>query len=204
MNKIYGGLLKLLKDELIKLIQASPQLSLYPEEIDYLKKQGIQADTISQHEKHTFSRFSNAYIERGDKETEEVIGVESESFLAQPLTYLKEHMNEFIYIESKWFDLIRVDAISLEVDDVFKTYDVLLGFKQPKKVENLIRLFLDEQIRNIENSYELLFNQKDGVWDINITLNALKEFNENGSIGEAYAFTYQFLFRLAEAIESEK
>jgi hypothetical protein len=59
------------------------------------------------------SLFNNAYIERGDKETEEFLGEESSAFLEQSISYFKDKKNEFMYMESHWFELVSVDAVSL-------------------------------------------------------------------------------------------
>ena len=89
------------------------------------------------------ANFSNAYIERCSKETETMIANESSSFLNKPIIYLKEHKNEFIYVESALFDDIGVEGISLEADDVFGTYDVMLGLKLQKKFDRVLREYLE-------------------------------------------------------------
>ena len=61
----------------------------------------------------------DAYIERSDKESEDLIAVETATFLAQPIEYLKKNIQEFVYMESDWFELIGVNSICLEVDDLF-------------------------------------------------------------------------------------
>ena len=79
------------------------------------------------------ARFADVYIERVDKESEEMIQTENASFLNTPLTYVKT-TKEFIYIESKWFDVVRADGLAIEWDEVFQTYTVLFGLKRPKKI----------------------------------------------------------------------
>jgi DNA mismatch repair ATPase MutS len=73
-------------------------------------------------------------IERCDKETEEVVAKEEESFLYTIVTYLKEHKGEFLYIESDEFEEARIESLSIEVDDVFGNYMALFGFKAQKKM----------------------------------------------------------------------
>lgn len=140
--------------------------------------------------------FSDVYIERLYKETEEVIAIESVKFLDEPLDYLNKHRDEFIYIESSLFESIHVEAISLEVNDVFRTYDVLLGLKRPKKQEAKLKDYLNAELSGGEVKYNLLFDQKDGLWSLNFTLNFINAFNEKWSLKEAYVEIYQFLFQL--------
>ncbi|KKI90613.1 hypothetical protein WQ54_20195 [Bacillus sp. SA1-12] len=182
-------------------------IDIYKEEQDFIERHAFideLKDTFTFREKKPITRFDDAYIERGLKETEEVIDTETSSFLTRPIIYLKEHMDEFIYIESRWLELIGVDAISLEVDDVFKTYDALLGLKLQKKHEKVIREYLNKNSICKNGSFDLMFNQKDGMWDLNVSLEGLQGFNEEITLGEAMCIIYRFLFRLVEAAEEEK
>ena len=139
-------------------------------------------------------------MERCDKETEELLAVEEASFLDQPIQYFTSHINEFIYVESTWFNIISVDAISFEVDSVFRTYDVMLGLKVQKKYGNNINSFLSTNLNN--GVFDLVFNQSDGLWDVNFSLNDMENFDEKWSIKEAFSHIYSLLFQLAETIES--
>jgi hypothetical protein len=185
------------------------EVAMYKEEIDYAKKYELFPDdikgSISLVEKDPTSRFSDAYIERVHKESEEVIAKEAPaSFLNQPIRYLKQHKNEFIYLESHWFEIIGVDAVSLEVDDVFGSYDVMLGLKQQKKCEKIIKTYLTNHLHGDEAKSALMFNQDDGLWDLNFALNGVEGFKEEMSIGEAYRLIYHFLFKMVEEVEENK
>ncbi|MFB8734813.1 hypothetical protein ACEQPO_15650 [Bacillus sp. SL00103] len=68
-----------------------------------------------------------------------MIQSEGTSFLNTPLTYKNNIKKEFIYIESKWFDVVRVDGLAIEWDEVFQTYTVLFGFKRPKKDTGILK-----------------------------------------------------------------
>ncbi|MCQ6282046.1 branched-chain amino acid aminotransferase [Bacillus sp. EB600] len=153
-------------------------------------------------EKNADLRLSNAYIERCDKETEEMISKEESDFLKQPLEFLKKHKNEFIYFESEWLDLIGVDAISLEADDVFGTYDVMLGLKLQKKYETVLREQLNRFLSGEEPKFDLVFNHDDGLWDLNFTLNYVAGFKNELSVGETFLMIYRFLFNLVDQVES--
>ncbi len=180
-------------------------LSLYQEEKEYALQKELIPQNQTIEEKEASSRFKDSYIERVDKETEELILEESPlSFLDTPISYLKEHRSEFLYVESKWFEFIKLDGCSLEVDDVFGTYKVLTGLHIQKKFGSLLKQFFAKELNESPTSVQLLFNDKDGLWDVNIELDAIKEFDEKMSIGEALVLTYRFLFHLVEYVEDAK
>ncbi|MDQ6598548.1 branched-chain amino acid aminotransferase [Bacillus salipaludis] len=145
--------------------------------------------------------LEDAYIERCDKETEELIAKETFSFLTQPLDYLKKHKKEFLFLESKQFDAIHVDAVSLEVDDVFGTYDVMLGLRFQKKFGNVLKEELNQNLKGSEAKFDLLFSNEDGLWDLNFALNYVEGYREDLSIGEAFELIHQFLVKLVEKIK---
>jgi len=175
---------------------------LFPEEKNYANKHQL-GETLPFVEKDPRTRFKDAYIERCDKETENMIKNESFSFLSEPLQYLNNHNNEFIYLESAWFDLIHVDAISLERDDVFGTYDVMLGLKLQKKYEKKLKEQLDGSLQGNEAKFDLIFSQEDGLWNLNFALNYVDGFNDELTIGDAFQLIYHFLFKLLEAVEGQ-
>jgi hypothetical protein len=147
------------------------------------------------------ANFSNAYIERCSKETETMIANESSSFLHQPITYLKEHKNEFIYVESILFEEIGVEGISLEVDDVFGTYDVMLGLKLQKKFDKVLRDQLNSSLDGEQSKFDLMFSQDDGLWDLNFALNFVEGYKEDMIISEAFQLIHQFLSNLVESVK---
>jgi hypothetical protein len=180
-------------------------LSLYQEEKEYALQKELVPQNLMIEEKEASLRFKDSYIERVDKESDELIAEESPlSFLDTPISYLKEHRSEFLYIESKWFEFIKLDGCSFEVDDVFGTYKVLTGLHMQKKFGSLLKQFFAKELNESPTSVQLLFNDKDGLWDVNIELDAIKEFNEKMSIGEALVLTYRFFFHLVEYVENEK
>jgi hypothetical protein len=153
-------------------------------------------------EKSLNSSFTDAYIERCSKETETMITNESNSFLNQPLTYLKEHKNEFIYVESILFEKIGVEGVSLEVDDVFGTYDVMLGLKLQKKFEKMLKEQLNSSLHGDEAKFDLMFSHDDGLWNLNFALNYAEGFKETMSMNEAFQVIHQFLSQLVESIKN--
>lgn len=175
-------------------------VELHTQEKEYAERQGllhgVQAKVLEPD-----SRFADAYIERGNKETEEFLGEESSEFLNKAIRYFDERKDEFMYLESRWFELIGVDAVSLEKDDVFGTYDVMLGLKFQKKYESVIKQYLQENLHGEGSRYDLMFDPNEGVWSLNFALNGLDGYNEDLSVGKAYRLIYGFLFGLAESVE---
>ncbi|MBM7602279.1 hypothetical protein JOC75_000249 [Metabacillus crassostreae] len=191
------------KQIILPLVEDKKEL-LFQVEIDYLKKHELLTEDMTNLKAdNPITRFDDAYIERSNKETDESIAVEKSDFLKESITYLKKHKAEFIYVESKWFDVIGVDSMSLEIDDVFGTYEVMLGLKLKKKAENFIKEYLNQQLTESEFKYNLIFNQQDGLWDLNFKLELVENFNENSSIGETLAIIYQFLFKLVQFAEEK-
>ena len=173
---------------------------LFREEIEYAEQNQLtgEGDWV---EKDASTRFTDAYIERCDKESENMLKNETSAFLSEPLHYLKQHKNEFIYLESKWFDFVNVDAISLEVDDVFGTYDVMLGLKVQKKYDKQLREYLHAHLNGEDAKFDLMFSLDDGLWNLNFVLNYVEGFHEEMTMGEAFQLIYHFLFKLIEAVE---
>jgi hypothetical protein len=147
------------------------------------------------------SSFTDAYIERCSKDTETMIANESSIFLNQPITYLKEYKNEFIYVESTLFEQIGVEGVSLEVDDVFGTYDVMLGLKLQKKFEKMLKEQLNNSLNGEEAKFDLMFSHDDGLWDLNFALNYVDGYKEDLSLNEAIQLIHQFLSQLVETVK---
>lgn len=199
----------MLKKQIIQLISdmadqqklAGKEIELFKEEKEYVEKHQLLPSDFTLVEKDSSSRFSDAYIERSDKESEEVLAEEGSAFLNQSIDYLNKHMNEFIYIESDWMELIGVDSVSLEVDDVFRTFDVMLGLKLKKKIESSLKDYLIKELNGDKSKFDLMFNQEDGLWNLNFELNSVDGFNKEMTIGEAYQLIYRLLFKLVETVE---
>jgi hypothetical protein len=177
--------------------------NIYIEEKEYAEKHQLITEGDAFEVRDPDTRFTEAYIERGDKETEEVLGRETADFLNKSIEYFKRHINEFMYLESQWFEIIGADAISFEVDDLFRTYDVMLGLKLPKKKEAAIRSYMERTLQGDSPTFDLMFNQQDGLWDLNFALDNIQGFREDLTIGNAYLLIYTYLFHLVETVEAE-
>lgn len=193
----------MLKAKLETFISNRERIELFPEEIDYAKKNQILGDEIKVIEKSDASLFNDAYIERSSKETEELVAEESVHFFDQPISFLQQHKEQFIYIETSRFNIIGIDSLCLEVDDVFGTYEAMLGLRLQKKHEKTIKDFLENELMDINKS-SLLFSQSDGLWDFNFAINGIDGFHEDITIGEASKLVYLFLFKLLMTIEEKQ
>lgn len=148
------------------------------------------------------SRFVDLYAETVNKETDDVITENNRTIMEKEISYFKEHLAEYIYIESNAFDIVRIDALSIEVDSVFRTYEVMFGLRYPKKEEEAIRSFFNENLSGENHKYTIMFNSDDGLWDINLNMEHLKGFSENNKLSQILTLIYTFLFQLAA--EKEK
>lgn len=197
-------------EELVQKQQTSAgvepaKIGLFKEEKEYTEKFNLLTDDAKGSfflvEKDPALRFAGAYIERCDKETEQLLSNEGSDFLSQPIGYLKKHPKEFLYLESEWLNVVETDSISIEVDDVFGTYDVMLGLKLLKKYNKVLKEHLTSALSGNDPKFDLLFNSEDGLWDLNFPLNHVKGYHDQLSINEAFMMIYQFLFKLLEEIE---
>lgn len=205
-DRISQDLTKRIEEQQTLQKKDTVKVELFNEELNYIVIHQLIPEDVQEKvtlvEKNADLRFSNAYIECCDKETEQLISKEESDFFKQPLEFLKKHKNEFIYFDSEWLGLIGVDAISLEADDVFGTYDVMLGLKLQKKYETALRGQLNRTLSGEEPKFDLVFNHDDGLWDLNFTLNYVDGFNDDISIGEGCLLIYRFLFNLVDHVES--
>lgn len=55
-----------------------------------------------------------------------------------------------------------------------------------------------------QNSFQALFNDKDGMWDINIDIESMKGFDENLSLHDTFELIYHVLFELVQYIDEQK
>ena len=145
--------------------------------------------------------LTEVIIERCDKETEDVISTEGTAFLNTSIHHVKQYQNEFIYIESPSLEQIKVDAISFELDDVFKTYTALLGLKMQKKHTSVIKNYLSESLQGENKYFSASFSGDEGMWDLNIPLDYIEGFSEDMSFGAALTLTFEFITSLLKEID---
>jgi len=175
----------------------------FSEEKNYLlSHQLIEEEKIE--ETNTPARFASLYLELANKETDESLNADMDaSFLQTKINYLAEKLEEYLYIETDAFSIIGVESLSLEVDSVFRTYEGIFGLKAPKKTEGAIRSFFEKTLEGDDITYNLMFNAQDGLWDVNLPIQAIPGFSAEMSIGDAIKLIYLFLFQLGEELEAK-
>ena len=191
----------MLKEQMRQWLDQQSVVKLFPEEKAYVEAEQLVTN-IEITEIET-NRFSDIYIERLLKETEELIKEEDMHFLNENITYLRKNIAEFIYIETEVFEMLGIDGISLEVEDIFQVYSVLFGLKVKKNKEKAILQYFDGHLKDEIAKYSIMFNQADGLWDINFTLDYVDGFHEEMSILESFEWIYRFLFQLVVYLENE-
>ncbi|WP_019241601.1 MULTISPECIES: hypothetical protein [Bacillus] len=207
----------MLQDKLLKYIELNiskqedsnpTSIELYSIEKDYVLNHQLMCeighDEMKLIELDDNTRFLESYMERCDKESENFLSEEGKSFLQEPISYFKQNKKEFLYTESIWWEMVNVESVSLEVDDVFGTYNIMIGLKLPKKWETQIKEYLSSNLHGDAPMFGLIFSQNDGLWDLNITLDYMKDFKEDLSIAGALTLIYKFMFNLIEFLETNK
>jgi hypothetical protein len=180
------------------------EIALFSDERVFAQENGLLPEGTAVEPLDDSVRFHEAMIERVNKETEDLVKKEeTPAFLETPVNFVKQHVNEFLYIDSKWFDIIRIDGLTLEVDDVFGHYSVLTGLKQQKKNAGELKTILAEKLHG-EDKVQLMWNDKDGLFDVNLSIDKLDGFNENDSLGKNLQLIYHFLFAVLQELESKK
>jgi hypothetical protein len=179
-------------------------ISLYKEEAEYAKMLGFLKEEVNILDGNDYSAFNNAYLELSNKETDELVAEKTAAFFNEPIAYFKQHIEQFIYIEAEKFEIIGADSVCLEVDDVFGTYEVMLGLRMPKKLEKNMKAAIDQLLTGETKKYSLLFNGTDGLWELNFALNGVDGFDPEMTIGEAFAQIHHFLFQVAIISENKQ
>ncbi|QPC46491.1 hypothetical protein [Mangrovibacillus cuniculi] len=147
-------------------------------------------------------KILSPYVERVEKETEETVKMMDETFLQQDFSFLYRKKSEYVYIESKWFDVIAMESLSIEVDDVFNNIELMFGLRLQKKKMDEIKSFLTDQLSLEKGRLSVLFNGQDGLFDINISLETLPNYQEEMSFSEILSALYDLLFTLHVDLET--
>ncbi|GEK32848.1 hypothetical protein [Kurthia sibirica] len=142
-------------------------------------------------------------IEICNKETEELIATEGAAFLTEKVSRLKEKNEEFIYIESAEYEAHKIDAIVFEYDEMFNVYSALFGLRLKKMYSAAMQNFFKENLTDLLGSSSAIFEANEGIWEINIALNAIKGFTGEETIEEANALIVDFVDQLVAAITAE-
>lgn len=185
----------MLKDKLAHTIAQQP-IALFPIEKEYAESNGLLVENPTVQPK----QWDFSVIELCLKETEEMVEEKSATFMDEPVTYFGIHIDQFVYVESEAFNTIGVDAMAIEMDDVFQTITVLFGLKLQKKWGAFIKEHLEANVGL--KTYSAMFSDQDGLWDINIPLDQLEGFHKDLPIQDAIDLAYRFIFNMLAALEA--
>lgn len=149
-------------------------------------------------EKEAENRFSDIYIEVVNKETDELKKEGNHTFLNEGMESLLKNKENYLYVESKNFELIRMEALVLEIDDLFDTYEAIFGLYAPKKAINEIKEYFKDE------KFSIMFNDKDGLWDVNLALDNLEGFSKDVTLEEALQIIYKYIFTLQMSLQGNE
>ena len=145
--------------------------------------------------------FTVSALERCNKESEETLAVETAEFLQQNISYLKAHQEEFLYAESSAFADAKMDAVVLEFDEMFKVYTALFGLRLQKKVSQQLKAYLRDNLKGMLGSSSAMFEGNEGIWEVNIALDAIEGFTGEETIEQAYELLINFVTNMLGALE---
>ena len=146
--------------------------------------------------------FTIDALERCNKESEETLAVETAEFLQQNISYLKTHQEEFLYAESSAFAATKMDAVVLEFDEMFKVYTALFGLHLKKKVSEQLKTYLRDNLKGMLGSSSALFEGNEGIWEVNIALDAIEGFTGEETFEQAYELLINFVTNMLGALEA--
>ena len=146
--------------------------------------------------------FTLSALERCNKETEETLAVETTEFLQQNISYLKAHQEEFLYAESSAFADVKMDAVVLEFDEMFKVYTALFGLRLQKKMNEQLKSYLRDNLKGMLGSSSAMFDGNEGIWEVNIALDAIEGFTGEETFEQAYELLIDFVTNMLVAIEA--
>ncbi|WP_153730854.1 protoporphyrinogen oxidase [Sporosarcina obsidiansis] len=143
-------------------------------------------------------------IELCAKETEETLRSTNESFLKEPISYLKSHVPEFLYVASPDFDEFKVDSLVFEVDDIFGTYMVLFGLQGKKKEGEVIRSYIESTLQQQLVGFSISFSDNEGLWEVNLPLDPIEGFKETMTIEQVLQLFHEVLGGLRNEMKAGK
>lgn len=180
------------------------EIKLFENEKEYAVKHHLIPENVTILTEDTTQRFHDAYLERCEKETVNLIIVEAPIFFKEKVDHFKKHQGEFLYVEAPALRRIGVDALSMEIDDVFGTYTALFGLSISKKYEVDLKEFLNQNLKDEQGKYSISFSDEGGLWNMNLAVNYIEGFHEEMTLLEAYELVYRFIFSMLETVEATR
>ena len=124
-------------------------------------------------------------LERCNKETEALIATEEAGFLQQPISYFKKEVEQFLYVAADEFAAVKMDAVVVEFDEMFKVHTALFGLSIQKKYSQALKTYLRDNLKGMLGSSSAMFNGDEGLWEVNIAFEAMATFNGDETIEQA-------------------
>lgn len=124
-------------------------------------------------------------LERCHKETESVIAIEEASFLQQPISYFQKEIEQFLYVGANEFETVKMDAVVIEFDEMFKVHTALFGLSIQKKYSQALKVYLRDHLKGMLGSSSAMFNGDEGLWEVNIAFEAMADFTGEETIEQA-------------------
>lgn len=145
--------------------------------------------------------FSPAYSLANKETDEEQMPIQALG--NTPVSYVKQHSEDYVYAEDPVFSTVGIDGVSLEMDDVFGTVTALFGLRVQKKHGDWLKTYIDDKLGTAPGTRSLMFSGEDGLWDVNIALDYADGFSDDFTFDQTLQFLYDWVFRMLAALEEE-
>lgn len=142
-------------------------------------------------------------VERCHKETEETLAVEQAAFLQEPITYFKKEIEQFLYIGANEFETVKMDAVVIEFDEMFKVHTALFGLSIQKKYSQALKTYLRDNLKGMLGSSSAMFNGDEGLWEVNIAFEAMEGFTGEETIEQAIEKLIAFVSSMLKDVVGE-
>lgn len=142
-------------------------------------------------------------LERCHKETEQILAVEETAFLQLPITYFKKEIEQFLYVGASEFEAVKMDAVVIEFDEMFKVHTALFGLSIQKKYSQALKVYLRDHLKGMLGSSSAMFNGDEGLWEVNIAFEAMEGFTGEETIEQAIEKLIAFVTKMLAEVVGE-
>lgn len=127
------------------------------------------------------------------KENDEYIRSLSESDLAGPISFVKDQIENYIYVAKPTYDELKIEGFVVELDDIFRFYNLLVGIYVPKAKMKAIEEVLLSKWTNPEFKFAFTFDANEGVAELNLPLDYVEGFRDDFTVAETIDFVEELL-----------
>ncbi|WP_342525660.1 hypothetical protein MKY84_08975 [Chryseomicrobium sp. FSL W7-1435] len=127
------------------------------------------------------------------KENDEWLRALTEEDLKQPIALVKTQIENYIYSAKPEYSTFKVEGFVIELDDIFRFYNLLVGIYVPKAKMKDIDEALKEKWENPEFNYALTFDANEGVAELNLPLDYVEGFSTEFTVQQTIEFIEQLL-----------